>query len=57
MTWECPNPDCQRQYPDSGLGVPKAASAHEKKGCQVCWESPPGTSSYHPPAEQGGDDR
>lgn len=34
MTWYCPN--CERAYPDSAIGVPDAADADEKDGCEVC---------------------
>ena len=35
MSWVCPN--CERKYPDSGIGVPESADADEKTGCQVCY--------------------
>lgn len=47
MTWTCPN--CDRDYPDSALGVPRAADADRKDGCLVCFVSPVGSSSFvHP---------
>jgi len=44
MTWTCPT--CERDYPDSSAGVPRAGTAAEKEGCAVCWVSPAGTSRY-----------
>jgi hypothetical protein len=44
MTWTCPG--CGRDYPDSGVGVPRSGDAREKEGCAVCWVSPVGTSRY-----------
>jgi len=49
MTWTCPN--CDRRYPDSGIGVPRANDADEKDGCAVCFISPAGSVEYvHPDA-------
>jgi len=44
MTWTCPY--CNRDYPDSGISVPKDHVAADSEGCKVCWVSPPGTSRY-----------
>jgi len=44
MTWTCPY--CERDYPDSGIGVPSDNVAYEKQGCEVCWVSPAGTSRF-----------
>jgi hypothetical protein len=38
MTWECPN--CERRYPDSGLGLPLVADADEKTHCDSCDVNP-----------------
>lgn len=49
MSWTCP--DCGRKYPDSGLSVPRDATAADSEGCEVCWVSPSGTADYErPPA-------
>jgi hypothetical protein len=34
MTWTCPN--CERRYPDSGIGVPEDAETFAKTACHVC---------------------
>jgi len=51
MTWTCPY--CDRDYPDSAIGVPVDADADEKEGCKVCWVSPGGTGRYIRPDAQG----
>lgn len=35
MTWICPN--CERKYPDSGIGLPMDADADEKTCCNECF--------------------
>lgn len=53
MTWNCPN--CERSYPDSGIGVPAGVDAGEKEGCKVCWVSPVGSSRFvRPDSVDGG---
>lgn len=38
MTWTCPN--CDRDYPDSGIGLPLGKDADEMTHCNVCDVNP-----------------
>ena len=44
MTWTCPT--CDRDYPDSGIGIPADADADLMEGCKVCFVSPPGSARF-----------
>ena len=55
MTWTCPY--CDRDYPDSAIGVPIDNDAGDMRGCKVCWVSPEGTGRFiRPDAVDGGFD-
>jgi hypothetical protein len=54
MTWTCPN--CDRDYPDSGIGVPMGHDADQMEGCKVCWVSPVGTGRFVRPDALDGEE-
>jgi len=54
VTWTCPY--CDRDYPDSTIGVPMDNDAADMRGCKVCWVSPVGTGRFVRPDALDADD-